>query len=88
MNLQDLKKEIESDASKRCQQQEITIKELHAKYKERDKLVGQLMNRCRVNSMMMGGALCLWCGCKDECMSRQKRPDEAKETQNENHTPN
>lgn len=83
MNLHELKKELESDASKRCAEQEKTIKNLHEQIKERDKLVGQLMNRCRVNSSILGGALCFWCGCREECETRQKnRKEEAQSAEN------
>lgn len=75
MNLQELKKALECDATKRNEEQAKTIKELHNKIKKledeankREKLIGQLFNRCKVLSR---GVLCMFCGCKDDCQSRK-----------------
>ncbi len=71
MRLEEFKAALESDASKRCEEQELTIKALHARINDLNQSIHrltkdkrQLMNRCKVSSR---GLLCLFCGFKNEC---------------------
>lgn len=72
ISLVELRKELESDATKRCEQQERTIKDLIAQLKQAEKnndalvlMCGQLFNRCHVLNPM--GAMCVFCGFRAEC---------------------
>lgn len=79
MNLEQFKKQFESDAQKRSAQQEKTIKELHAKIasldaaiKERDERIQIMENRCYVTNH---GVLCLFCGYKKTCKARSRHKE-------------
>ena len=76
MNLDEFKKTFESDATKRCEAQEETIKQLHTKVRKLEENIDllqkdktQLMNRCYV---MGKGILCIFCGFRDECKARKE----------------
>lgn len=59
MNLEQLRQSLDTDARKRCEAQEKTIKELHAKVKAQQGIITALQNRCFVQTR---GMLCLFCG--------------------------
>lgn len=58
MNLQELKSALETDARKRVDAQEQTIKELHAQITDQDAWIKALENRCYTLSH---GSLCDVC---------------------------
>ena len=74
MNLDEFKKSMETDATKRASAQQETIKNLH---REIDRLNGviadmeksmqQLMNRCAVHT---GGFMCMFCEFRKQCKNR------------------
>lgn len=59
MNLEEFKQRMNTEAQERCNQQEKTIKDLHAKIAEQQNIIRSLQNRCYVQT---GGVLCLFCG--------------------------
>lgn len=80
MNLEQFKKTFESDAYKRSEQQEKTIKELHARIKQlteylvfRKHQAQQLENRCYCLTL---GSMCRHCEFKDICQARDTRAQE------------
>lgn len=79
MNLEQFKKHFESDAQRRSEQQEKTIKELHARIaslneaiEERDKHIQIMENRCYATGH---GVLCLFCGYKKTCKARSRHEE-------------
>ena len=80
MNLEQFKKTFESDAYKRSEQQEKTIKELHARIKQlteypvfRKHQAQQLENRCYCLTL---GSMCRHCEFKGICQARATREKE------------
>lgn len=67
ISLEQFKNQLESNATKRCEAQEKTIKELHEQIKDKDEWIRVLQNRCYTLSY---GALCGHCGGKDNCKSK------------------
>ena len=70
MNLQDLKKQFESDTTKRAEQQEKTISRQYALIKQQEILINQLENRCLA---ITRGTLCMFCSEKRNCEPYKKR---------------
>lgn len=80
MNLEQFKKTFESDAYKRSEQQEKTIKELHARIKQltedlefRKHQAQQMENRCYRLTL---GIICRHCEFKGICQARATRAQE------------
>lgn len=78
MNLQEFRDAIASDATKRADVQESTIKDLHSQVRKlkaeivtRDQWIAQLERRCMVTGH---GILCLFCGHRDTCTGRKDKP--------------
>lgn len=76
MNLEQFKNEMDTDARKRCEQQEATIKKLHEENRKLSedviamkKTVHQIQNRCHALTL---GAMCRFCGFFETCNSRTK----------------
>lgn len=78
MKLEEFKKAFENDAQKRSEQQEATIKSLHAQIRRMEITIHQLQNRCFV---FTGGTLCSMCGLEKTCLS--KTPEGRKSVQKE-----
>ena len=71
MNLDEMRQALSSDATEKAERLEKRIKKLEAEIKwkeaiiaERDKILKAMFNRCYV---MTGGAMCIWCECRDLC---------------------
>jgi len=76
MNLEEFKKSMETDATKRATAQQETIKNLHREIDRMNGIIAekedgmrQLMNRRGVFS---GGSMCIFCGFRKQCKSRAK----------------
>lgn len=58
MNLEQFKQQMNSEAQERCNQQEVTIRELHQKIKEQQNTIWVMQNRCFAQTE---GLLCGFC---------------------------
>lgn len=79
MTLEQFRAELSTDATKRNAAQEETIKRLIAENKQKDgelkvalKALQQMFARCKA-AHCMGGALCLFCGFKNDCAAALKK---------------
>ena len=79
MTLEQFKTELQTDATKRNAAQEETIRRLIAENKKKDdelKIVltalKQMFARCKA-AHCSGGALCLFCGFKNDCATALKK---------------
>ena len=73
MTLEQFRAELETDATKRNETQEVTIKELIAENHKKDEelkmtlqALKQMFDRC-YSVHCNGGALCIFCGFKADC---------------------
>ena len=64
MKLHELKATLESDATKRLDAQETTIRKLNAEIRDMQTRLIQAYNRCYVACR---GTLCCYCGEQEEC---------------------
>jgi len=64
MKLHELRQELETDAAKRADQQEKTIKELHARIKDLENMARTAQNKCFSFTF---GAICVFCIDKEKC---------------------
>lgn len=69
LKLAEFRQQLETDASRRADNQAKTIRELHEKLAEKDRAIRHLENRCYV---LTRGTICLFCGYKDRCSAKQK----------------
>jgi DNA-binding transcriptional MerR regulator len=74
MNLEQLRESLDTDAQKRCAEQEKTIKSLIEQNKrfaetiqDQQNTVRAIQNRCKA---LTGGIMCLFCDFKQDCKSR------------------
>ena len=71
LNLEQFRYQLDSDAQKRCDAQEKTIKELHETLKQRDEYIAKMDHRISTmeNKCYVGhhGILCLFCMDKGIC---------------------
>lgn len=58
MNLEEFKRQMNTEAQERCNQQEKTIHELHQKIKDLREMVKIMQNRCFAQT---GGLICTFC---------------------------
>lgn len=58
MNLEEFKRQMNTETQERCNQQEKTIKELHQKIKELRETVRIMQNRCFAQT---SGLICMFC---------------------------
>jgi predicted RNase H-like nuclease (RuvC/YqgF family) len=77
VKLDELRKELDSDARQRCETQEKTIKDLIAQNKhllalldDRQKDIEKLQNICLVATR---GAVCLFCNFRNTCSARRSK---------------
>lgn len=78
MNLEEFKKQMNTEAQERCNQQEKTIKELHEQIKGLQHTVKIMQNRCHAQTL---GVLCMFCGYQKDgsCISFTREGREVKE---------
>jgi sensor histidine kinase YesM len=76
LSLEQFKDILDTEAQKRCREQENTIKNLIGQnkrlielVKDKEKELVQMQNRCYA---MTRGAICIFCNCKDSCQVRNK----------------
>lgn len=71
LSLEEFKEALSSDATKRAEAQETTIKELHAELGMKSKEIAERKEMCRVlfNRCFATckGMMCVFCGIKDAC---------------------
>lgn len=74
MNLEEFKQRMNTEAQERCNQQEKTIRELHAKIADQQAIIRSLQNRCFAQTR---GLLCIFCGkeVKSTCPSFNRKTD-------------
>ena len=79
MTMEQFRAELQTDATKRNAAQEETIKHLIAENKKKDEelkivltALKQMFARCKA-AHCCGGALCLFCGFKNDCAAALKK---------------